>query len=239
MTTKIKLFCTAVLLALSTAVAAQQASGLSVDFPDSRTIAVQAKVEKLFDAGKYERAFFIYRNELAPLGDKYAQYMIGYMYQTGLGVDEDAALASAWYRLAAERETPEFVVVRDRQFRGLSEEEVAKSDREYQAMRAQYSDLAVLMASIKRNYSELETRTGSRVRGEASPVTVIENRLGRSRSGDAYYGNIREQLEARLKMVIELGDFQDIVPDIDRVNLNELERRVKARLEFGADEPPP
>ena len=37
---------------------------------------------------------FIYREELAPLGDKYAQYMIGYMHEHGKGVDKDPAVAS-------------------------------------------------------------------------------------------------------------------------------------------------
>ena len=96
-------------------------------------MAVQAKVEKLFDAGEFERAFFIYRNELSPLGDKYAQYMVGFMYQTGLGVDDDIVAAAAWYQLAAERDTREFVVVRDRYLHVIDEDDAAEA-------RAQYRD---------------------------------------------------------------------------------------------------
>ena len=56
---------------------------------DHATLRVQERVEELYVSGAYERAHFIYRNELAPRGDKYAQYMIGYMHFTGAGVPEE------------------------------------------------------------------------------------------------------------------------------------------------------
>jgi TPR repeat protein len=70
---------------------------------DSRTIRTQEKVESLYERGDYKRAHFIYSNELARQGDKYAQYMTGYMYLMGQGVEEDPVKAVAWYRIAAER----------------------------------------------------------------------------------------------------------------------------------------
>jgi len=78
---------------------AQGETGISNDNPESRTLALQNKVDRLYDRGEFKRAYFIYRNELVPLGDKYAQYMVGYMLLTGTGVDEDPVSASAWYRL--------------------------------------------------------------------------------------------------------------------------------------------
>ncbi len=54
---------------------------------------MQRKVDQLFERGDYERAYFIYRNELAPAGDKYAQYMVGFMHLTGMGIDEDPVAA--------------------------------------------------------------------------------------------------------------------------------------------------
>ncbi len=65
--------CLVVLLLFSDSAYSQRSSELSADLPDSRTMAAQDKVDALFDAGKFERAFFIYRNELVPVGDKYAQ----------------------------------------------------------------------------------------------------------------------------------------------------------------------
>ena len=68
---------------------------------DRATLRTQERVEELYVSEAYERAYFIYRNELAPKGDKYAQYMIGYMHFAGTGVPEDPAKALAWYRFAA------------------------------------------------------------------------------------------------------------------------------------------
>ena len=105
---------------------------------DARTLRVQEKAEELFERGDYGRAHFIYRNELAPIGDKYAQYMLGFMSLTGLGVREDPIVASAWYRLAAERDSPEFIAVRDELFRRLDEIDMERSDALYLRLRQEY-----------------------------------------------------------------------------------------------------
>lgn len=222
----------AILLAGGLALAGE-ATGFSADVPNSKTLATQRKVDKLFDAGDYERAFFIYRNELAPLGDKYAQYMVGYLYLTGLGVEEDYAKASAWYQLAAERGTREFVAVRDQLTRNMSSAQIQESDRLYEELRLELSDLAVLMASIKRDHAEMQMKTGTRVNSEASQVTVIDARVGRTLSGNDYYGSIRRQLADRLQQLKEVGDFEELETDPDKINIHELERRVQERLRFG------
>ncbi len=223
--------CLVVLLLISDSAYSQRSSELSADLPDSRTMAAQDKVDALFDAGKFERAFFIYRNELVPVGDKYAQYMVGYMLQAGLGADEDPIAASAWYRLAAERGTPEFVAVRDQLLRNMNDDELARSDAEYIRLRTEYCDLAVLLSSVKRNLREVEAKTGSRIQGDGSAMTVIETRSGgHVRSGSEYYGVLYTQLEDRLKLMQEIGEFQDMETDPEQVNLRELERRVKERI---------
>ncbi len=229
-----KLLIALIVACISNAGYAQRSSELSADFPDSHTLSVQDKVENLFDSGDYGRAFFIYRNELAPVGDKYAQYMVGFMYQTGLGIEEDSVSAAAWYRLAAGRGTREFVVVRDRFLHVLDPSERERSEVAYRELRLRYCDVAVLLSSIKRNLKELQTRTGSRVRGQSSPVTVIESRVGRYRSGADYYGSIREELEARVLLLKEVGGFDDMETDLERINIHELERRVLQHIE--ADE---
>ncbi len=194
-------------------------------------MAVQDKVERIFDAGEFERAFFIYRNELAPIGDKYAQYMVGFMYHTGLGVEEDSVSAAAWYQLAAERDTREFVVVRDRLLHVMDQDDANLSRVLYRELRLRYCDLAVLLSSIKRNMKELQGRTGSRVGGQSSPVTVIENRASRFSSGSDYYGNIEEELEARMRLLKEIGDFTDLDTDVNQINMHDLERRVQQHIE--------
>jgi TPR repeat protein len=222
--------CCATLLLASDLAYSQRSSELSADLPDSRTMATQDKVDALFDIGDFERAFFLYRNELAPIGDKYAQYMVGYMYLTGMGVGEDRIAASAWYRLSAERGTAEFVAVRDQLMRNMEEDEVRLSDAQYIQLRFKYCDLAVLLSSVKRNLKEVETKTGSRIQSDRNAMTVIDGGGGRVRSGAEYYGLIHSQLEDRLKLMQEIGDFQDMDTDPEKVNLRELERNVKERI---------
>ena len=215
------------LLALAPELAySQRSSALSADLPDSRTMAVQEKVDGIFVAGDFKRAFFIYRKELAPLGDKYAQYMVGYMLEAGLGVDEDDVSASAWYRLAAERGTPEFVAESEQLMRKMSDAESRRSDIAYASLRLRYSDLAVLLASIKRDFKELGVKTGSRLRSDSGLVTIVQPRSGRTRSGADYYGTVHRQLQDRLKLLIEIGEFEEVDDDPTHLNIRELERLV-------------
>ena len=193
-------------------------------------MAVQDKVDKLFNAGDFKRAFFIYRNELAPIGDKYAQYMVGYMYQTGMGIEKDRVTASAWYRLAAERGTPEFMAVRDQALRKLDDTEIRYSTARYKELRASYCDLAVLLTSVKRDHKELEGMTGSRIQSSSSAMTVIDTDRGTIRSGSDYYGQIRRELEFRVKLLVELGEFEDIETDLEKINIRDIEHRVNERI---------
>ena len=235
LTTVSKFLCVIALACLPIVSSAQRSSELSADLPDSRTMAVQEKVERLFDSGDFERAFFIYRNELSPIGDKYAQYMVGFMYQSGIGVDEDPIAAGAWYQLAAERGTREFVVVRDRYMHGMDEKEAAESVALFKQLRVKYCDLAVVLASIKRNVRELQSRTGSRIGSQSSPVVVIKPGSSNYNAGSVYYGAIRDELEARLVLLQEIGDFQDFETNPNRINIHEIERRVLAHIEANVD----
>ena len=91
--------CLGLALLVIPSLAAEQTDGGFPNVPTSmETLRVQQKAEALFERGNYERAYFIYRNELAPIGDKYAQYMLGYMHLTGKGATEDRVAATAWYR---------------------------------------------------------------------------------------------------------------------------------------------
>lgn len=221
----------ALFMLLFTPVNAQRFSTEPADFPDSRTLAVQRKVDQLFERGDFERAYFIYRNELAPSGDKYAQYMVGYMHLMGLGTSEDAVAALAWYRLAAERNTPQFVAVRDQLRHDLGADERRRSDEFYHQLRGDYSDLIVLLAAIKRDLNELRSKTGSRLSGRPGQMTVVDSRFPVSvRSGSDYYGRIRRQLEENLGTLARLGDFPDLETDPDRVDFDDIERLVQQRL---------
>ncbi|MGI9238284.1 MAG: hypothetical protein ACR2QZ_12860 [Woeseiaceae bacterium] len=209
---------------------AQRAYGLTAEFQDSRTLRVQRKVDQLFERGEYDRAYFIYRNELVPLGDKYAQYMVGFMHLTGMGVGEDPVSASAWYRLAAERDTPQFVAVRDMLLEDMSEAQRRQSDQLYLEIRRDYSDLVILLKSIKRNVRAARPTTGSRLKN-SGPMTVIDAKSpNQTQSSAVFYGRIESELEGNLLMLAQIGGFADLETDPSRVDIDEVERLVNEKL---------
>ncbi len=195
---------------------------------DSRTIRVQQKVEELYERGDYERALFIYKNELAPLGDKYAQYMVGYMYLTGAGVDEDPVQASAWYRLAAERENPEFIAVRDQLLTSLDDVHTGRSDQLYLQLRQRYSDMVILARLIREDIESLVARTGSRIPGGGGQTMIVDPRTGFGISGEDFERRIRSRIDARLEFVTRTLGLRGSEWSIDNVDLDELDRRVLA-----------
>lgn len=197
-----------------------------------RTVRAQEQAENLFERGEFNRAFLIYRQELAPIGDKYSQYMVGYMLLTGSGVREDRVAAAAWYRLAAERGTPEFVVVRDQLLSSLSSEQIAASDRVFLQLRKEIGDLSLIMRAVRADYDALHARTGSRLAPDSSPVTVIDVRGPRMYlSGNEYYGRIEKRMQARLDYITAKAGITDVQLDVGNVNLPELEARVREALE--------
>jgi len=194
-------------------------------------VQLQDRVDELYERGKYDRAYLIYRNELALAGDKYAQYMVGYMILQGKGVASDPITASAWYRLAAERGTEEFVMVRDRLMANFDAVEISQSDQAYRQLHMRYSDLALLLRLVKSNYEQLGDSTGSRLGVSGSAMTVVDTRAGGPVSRNDYYGQIRKQLEANLKKLAALTDIEDFETDPEKVNIHELEAQVEAILE--------
>lgn len=229
----------AALLCLTVQTAIAQGTG---PFPagvvDARTIAVQEKVEKLFEAGDYARALFIYEHELAPLGDKYAQYMVGFMYLTGTGVTENPVIASAWYRLAAERAIPEFLAVRDLLVDSLSDIDRARSDQVYLQLRQRYSDVAILLRLIKEDLDSLPARTGSRVVGASGPVMIVDPRTGFSVSGEDYARQVHRRVKSRLQFVTQAIGQPEFEGDIEDLDMERLESSVQAYLSRLNDRPP-
>ena len=198
---------------------------------DAKTLRTQNQAEEVYERTDYGRAFFIYRNELAPIGDKYGQYMVGFMYLTGKGVEEDRVAASAWYRLAAERGAKEFVRVSDQLMRSLNEAQLAESDLLFVELRKEFGDLALLVEAIRQDYDKLRERTGSRLGGGGSSVTTIQ--LGSGASDADYYGRIERRIKARLEYIAryaEVGIADLEVDDVDSVDIDEIERLVTAYL---------
>lgn len=187
---------------------------------DSRTVRTQAKVEKLYERGDYKRAHFIYANELAVQGDKYAQYMAGYMYMMGQGVEQDRVRASAWYRLAAERRVPEFMAVRDQALRTLTPEQRARCDEVYIELRQEYSDPVVVMGLLERDLRSLNRpTTGSRLAKSGGMVTIIDPKTGMPVSPD--------QIRSReLRIAQKRLDFITTRLGIDSMKVTEADERI-------------
>ena len=195
------------LLLLQSAAVMAQRSDFDNATPPSHTLRIQSKAESLYLQGHWERAHFIFEHELAPIGDKYAQYMVGYMYLNGQGVPRDPVVASAWYRLAAERDVPEFAAVRDQLLESLSPDELAQSDKRFVELRKEYSDLVVTLDIVRkeRRLRRAET-TGSRLGGGASPVTVIMPRNGMAMTREEFLSRGDEKMELWLNYITrELG----------------------------------
>jgi hypothetical protein len=227
------------ILAVSTfflvSAAAAQTTPSFPDMPlDNATLAVQNQAEEVYERTDYKRAFFIYRNELVPIGDKYGQYMVGFMYLTGKGVAEDRVMASAWYRLAAERGTKEFMRARDQVMKTLSDEQRAESDEIFIALRKEFGDLALLTRAIREDYETLRKRTGSRVGGDTSPVTIIDmNEANGVHSASVDYARIERQMKSRLAYIArhaEIGIIDLDSEDVASADIDAIERKVAAAL---------
>ena len=194
--------CLLPLLLLLTVTATAQWAEFPTGSLDSRTLRTQTKAEGLYEKGDFKRAHFIYANELARQGDKYAQYMTGYMYLMGEGVAVDPVRASAWYRMAAERRSPEFVSVRDQLLSTLTPEQRSRSDALYLELRTELSDIVIVMKLLESGLEDLRTETtGSRVAARASAVTIIDPDTGVPMSADHYRNRILRTVQTRLDFV--------------------------------------
>ena len=195
---------------------------------DAEILSVQNKAEELFERGDYKRAHFIYRNELAPIGDKYAQYMVGFMTLTGLGAREDPVLASAWYRLAAERRTAPFIAVRDDLNGRLDAIDMERSDELYLRLRAEFSDIVVRMREVREDYELLhDGQTGSRTSRSSSPVLIVKPREGSSMSMDAYRGEVIRRMQKHLNFIVKTLEIERIDADnISSPQISALEAQV-------------
>lgn len=210
-----------------------QASTAIAQSTDGRSNAsllqLQTRVDELYERGEFERAFLIYRDELASIGDKYAQYMVGYMILSGQGVRQDPIQASAWYRLAAERGTEEFEMVRDELLTDFDAVEMRRSDHAYRALRSEYCDAAVLLSAIRDDLDRLSEATGSRLAAGGSPMTIVDPSTGRPMSGAEYYGRIRQRLGMRLGAIAKITGAS-LSTDPDQATIDEVEQVVEEYL---------
>ena len=202
---------------------AQSAGPFPGSAVDSKTMRIQERVEELYEKGEHSRAHYIYRNDLVPIGDKYAQYMVGYMYLTGTAVEEDPVLASAWYRLAAERSYKEIENERDHILSLFSDVDLIRSDTLYLELRRQYSDVVLLLDVVRDDLDGLTNQTGSRLSARGSTVMIVDGRSGSSMSANQYFGQVSKRIELRLKFMAKQLNMPDLNTDPDKVDIDKLE----------------
>ena len=190
---------------------------------DQRTLRTRERVENLFVSGNFDRAYFIYRKDLAPLGDKYAQYMVGYMHFTGTGVPEDHAVALAWYRLAAERYEPSISQARDKLQASLSATQVATADSLFVKLKAEIGDQVLIYRLVQDDLELLRDRR--LISMKRSPAVIIHRRYGHI-SGAHYYQIIQNRLEGRLTYLKRRVDIVD-VDSAETEELAKIELEIK------------
>jgi len=230
--TKQAVFLTFLVCLYPWAISAQE----TIKFPgvpiNAKTLRIQEQAEEIYERTDYERALFIYRNELAPIGDKYGQYMVGYIHLAGKGVPEDRVAASAWYRLAAERGTKEFVRVRDGLINSLDAEEKARSDRLFIEIRKECGDLALLIAAVRADRELLAARTGSRLSVGSSPLVIIKpDQTGSATAGGEYYRRIEKRMNARLEYIVSRIRVEIVDIDAENMSLSSIESKVDEHLD--------
>ena len=221
------------LLVASLALQVPTAQGREINRPILR---LQAKADSLYREGHWDRAYFIYVNELAPAGDKYAQYMAGYMSLHGKGVERNVPQAAAWYRLAAERGSPEFIKVRDELIDTMSGEALDISDQEFVRLRLRYSDLVLILQQLGEEREELlAPATGSRLPGESAPVTIFDPHSREAKSRAIYIRELKKRMRGRLDYLASKLGIEHIDPDMDDSEFEELESKVTEWLSIPND----
>jgi TPR repeat protein len=181
---------------------------------DARTARIQERVEDLYSSREYPLALQNYRDFLAPLGDKYAQYMVGYMHLTGRGTEADPALALAWYRLAAERSERPYVEARDSLRATLDVQQLALAQQHYDELLPDFGDRKLLLTLMQKDIELLK-----RLDSEPAGDHLVSGFLGSSNYD--LRALARERLQQRLK-------YLERMPGV--AALAELERDVRAAL---------
>ena len=197
---------------------------------DQRTLKTQEQVDELYASGDFKRALFIYEKELAPRGDKYAQYMVGFMQLNGQGVPPDPARSLAWYRLAAERGNEVLQGARDELAASMTPDEIEASNRIFLQLLQEIGDTKLIMTLIQKDMNTLKGRTGTHIPGSrvSSPMQII---MPSGMPVDPnYYSNIRRRLEVRLGYLETTVEISDIELESDNDELRQFEEQIKSEL---------
>lgn len=171
---------------------------------DNRTLRVQERVEEIYVSGDHDRALLIYERELAPIGDKYAQYMVGFMHLYGEGTEEDPVEALAWYSLAAERGEKPLVKARDELAGKLASDQRGAAYERFAQLWAHYGDGRLLLKLVREDIDELKRRRlpgGDGITDPRTRVTFAAGYAGSEGAADPRTRRYRERALERLEYI--------------------------------------
>lgn len=210
--------------------AAQNYKPFPGDDIDPHTRSIQERVEAVYQAGNYSRALLIYEKELAPIGDKYAQYMVGYMHLNGQGTEPDPVEALAWYRLAAERGEALLLQTRDQLSADLTPEQRARADDTFIDLWRTMSDRVLLVELIHRDMEILQQQSGSRIPGAEVTVPTIVYTPDGVPAGPSYYSDVRTRLGVRLAYLDARVEISEDVVTGELEQILQRESEIKREL---------
>ncbi len=212
-----------ILLALGLASANAQESIPQSDreilFPNPAVDLNYAKLQKLadkyYEKSQYKKAYKVYSEDLALLGDKFAQFRAGYMHFTGEGMAKDPVAAYAWMRLAAERGSEQLTTAAGQVWDQLDADQRTRAKAQLQQLQAQYGDRVLLARLIEEDERTLKSTTGSRL-GQASANSRVYNPSVRGSVTDSEGFNkaLRQRIEARTRYIelldgkVDYSDFE-------------------------------
>jgi len=196
----------AAVLLLAVSMAALSQDGFPGGDASRNILKAQEKADSYFAKGKFDKAMLIYRDELAPVGDKYSQYMIGYMYLAGKGVQEDAI----------QRENAQYVRICDGLLALFNDEQLSRSDQLYVGLRQDMGDMMLVHKMLQRDLQILRHRSGSELFLQA------EIERGSSRFG-------REEFDAAVSRIVSRIEYLERQMAVEKT-LAESEKEELAKL---------
>ncbi|MDX2412933.1 MAG: SEL1-like repeat protein [Woeseiaceae bacterium] len=215
----------AVSILLTIAMAAIAQEGYLGEAPTRTILKAQEKADAYFAKGKFDKAMLIYRDDLAPVGDKYAQYMVAYMILAGNGVQEDAIVASAWYRLAAQRENEQYVRIRDGLLSLFNGEQRARSDLLYIDLRRKMGDITLVNELIRDDMKILRRRNTPKLRLE---VEIDRRNRGYNQND---FDAVASRIVSRIEFMERQMGLETTLDDAEHETLTTLVHEAKREVE--------
>lgn len=137
----------------------------------NRVDQMRDQADKHYQAKDYRKAYDDY-DDLAGMGDKFAQYRLSVMNLEGLGTNENVVEAYAWAALAAEADNKSLRSYRDTVWKLVPAEQQKKAKSRAKKLSGRYGDLALARKSKRQATRQLRSCTGSRLGSSCEFVQV-------------------------------------------------------------------